>query len=203
MLQLLLAQLVVPPTQRGPIRLPQTGTTQEELVDDTSNIKTRIEIGEEEKRIINNIKVDDKRYVIQGLSIYSADKIENLLNKCKSIQQIDSHERALSCLNLVQNELKRDGYTTTLVTLEKRKDQTIFHVKEGRISQVIIRGEESSPRLRKRIEDKTKFIAGEILHMPTLQRNLRLLKLVAGVNRIDAKLSLLKDKLESAKLEIT
>ena len=39
--------------------------------------------------------------------------------------------------------------------------------------------------------------------MPTLQRNLRLLKLVAGVNRIDAKLSLLKDKLESAKLEIT
>ena len=70
MLQLLLAQLVAPPTQRGPIRLPQTGTTQEELVDKTSNIKTCIEIGEEEKRIINsNIKVDDKLYVIQGLSI--------------------------------------------------------------------------------------------------------------------------------------
>lgn len=205
MLQLLLAQLVVPPTQRGPIRLPQTGTTQEEvLVDDTSNIKTRIEIGEEEKRIINsNIKEDDKPYVIEGLSIYSADKTDKLLNKCKRFQQIDSHTRALFCLNLVQNELKREGYITTAVTLEKRKDQTIFHVKEGRIAQVVIRGEESSLRLRKRIEDKTKFILGGILHIPTLQRNLRLLKLEAGVNSVDAKLSLLKEKLELAKLEIT
>jgi len=205
MLQLLLAQLVVPPTQRGPIRLPQTGTTQEEvLVDDTSNIKTRIEIGEEEKRIINsNIKEDDKPYVIEGLSIYSAVKTDKLLNKCKRFQQIDSRERALFCLNLVQNELKREGYITTAVTLEKRKDQTIFHVKEGRIAQVVIRGEESSLRLRKRIEDKTKFILGEILHIPTLQRNLRLLKLEAGVNSVDAKLSLLKEKPELAKLEIT
>ena len=205
MLQLLLAQLVVPPTQRGPIRLPQTGTTQEEvLVDDTSNIKTRIEIGEEEKRIINsNIKEDDKPYVIEGLSIYSADKTDKLLNKCKRFQQIDSHTRALFCLNLVQNELKREGYITTAVTLEKRKDQTIFHVKEGRIAQVVIRGEESSLRLRKRIEDKTKFILGGILHIPTLQRNLRLLKLEAGVNSVDAKLSLLKEKPELAKLEIT
>ena len=205
MLQLLLAQLVVPPTQRGPIRLPQTGTTQGEvLVDDTSNIKTRIEIGEEEKRIINsNIKEDDKPYVIEGLSIYSADKTDKLLNKCKRFQQIDSHKRALFCLNLVQNELKREGYITTAITLEKRKDQTIFHVKEGRIAQVVIRGEESSLRLRKRIEDKTKFILGEILHIPTLQRNLRLLKLEAGVNSVDAKLSLLKEKPELAKLEIT
>lgn len=205
MLQLLLAQLVVPPTQRGPIRLPQTGTTQGEvLVDDTSNIKTRIEIGEEEKRIINsNIKEDDKPYVIEGLSIYSAVKTDKLLNKCKRFQQIDSHKRALFCLNLVQNELKREGYITTVVTLEKRKDQTIFHVKEGRIAQVVIRGEESSLRLRKRIEDKTKFILGEILHIPTLQRNLRLLKLEAGVNSVDAKLSLLKEKPELAKLEIT
>jgi len=205
MLQLLLAQLVVPPTQRGPIRLPQTGTTQGEvLVDDTSNIKTRIEIGEEEKRIINsNIKEDDKPYVIEGLSIYSAVKTDKLLNKCKRFQHIDSHKRALFCLNLVQNELKREGYITTVVTLEKRKDQTIFHVKEGRIAQVVIRGEESSLRLRKRIEDKTKFILGEILHIPTLQRNLRLLKLEAGVNSVDAKLSLLKEKPELAKLEIT
>jgi hemolysin activation/secretion protein len=203
MLQILLAQLIVPPTQSGPIRLPQRGKTKDELVDDIDNLKTLIEIRETEKSNKNNKENNKnkyKTYAIQGLSIYNPGLIRSLLNKCKITQGEKTHEGAVFCLNLIQNKLKREGYITTKVILEENMGHIIFQAKEGKIDKVIVKGGE--PNLNRNIKDKTKIIEGKILHLPTLQRNLRLLKTVAGVERVDAKLSIVKDKLESAQLEI-
>jgi len=189
----LLAQLVAPPLQNSPVRLPSpaleapapgkgrppTIQPQEFPVPEQAPPGTPAPGSTPSKPAAGLLPV------IEGLTIYSPATARAILAGCVSIA--DPKERLQACATALRQRLADDGYVNTRVTISAAPAPGTIQVVEGRIAAITVTGPDA--RLNRRAQRLTNPLVNRVLHLPSLGRDLQLLRRQPGVGSIDAKLS--------------
>lgn len=169
---LLLAQLLAPSPQPGPVRLPAGlhGTPRQE-------------------RPVPLVAPPR----IEGLERYPPAVLQQLLQPCLapppgSPNPDPPAERLRRCAALLTSRLVADGYVNSRVfpLAEPTPNGTLLVV-EGRIVEVRVGSPD--PALRRRLQQLVLPLQGQVLHLPSLERQLELLDRLPGVGGVRASLN--------------
>ena len=200
---LFIAQLSAPTLQKGPIRLPAR-PPQEEAADPRK----------ENPPIIQNEIVDpidqqagrdsgrgstSTNITIQTQSLLSDEEIERLTHTCQK-EYSSAKNTGDMCAKHVKSYLNSIGYITTQATATAKDGRALININEGKLQEVSISA--GGGRLERKIKRLTSPLQGEVLHLPSIQRQLRLLKTIPGVKSIAARLTSINDDIQTAKLAI-
>ena len=191
---LLLAQLVAPPLQRGPARLPEPAPRQqprpntpgEKRNDDLklapgSGSPTQIKPRESQR---SSKSRDSALPHISGDLPYDNTQLETFLRGCDTGSDAESGLKR--CAELLNGQLQQDGYVNSRIYTETVPAPGQLTVVMGRLVELHVDSDE--PRLSQRVRQRLKNLIGRTLHLPTLQRKLHLLKQRSVVGSISGNL---------------
>lgn len=187
----LLAQLVAPPLQQGPARLPEqaplqqppsrrrdqtpvlTAPAQEALPAPGPGTPAQ---GPQPFRNQGPIPT------VLGSTPYSATELQQILSGCSQGAAAGNREALKACASALTARLTADGYINSRVYISPTPQGEGLEVVEGRIAELRI----SSPdtRLTATARRKLRPLLGSVLHIPSLQRQLLLLKDLPGVGQV-------------------
>ena len=190
---LLLAQLVAPPLQRGPARLPEPAPQQQPPSAQGHNRNDDL------KLIPKNISPEQPNHLearpsstpsnsalprINGDLPYSSSQLEALLRGCDADSDVKTSLKR--CAELLNGQLQQDGYVNSRVYTETVATPGQLTVVMGRLVELHVDSDE--PRLSQRVRKQLNNLIGRTLHLPTLQRQLRQLKQRSLVSTITGKI---------------
>jgi len=188
---LLLAQLVAPPLQRGPARLPEPAPRQQPepsnagddgnadlTLDPESGAAKQLNV--RQRSTFRNSPVPS----ISGDVPYSSTELETLLRGCGT--SIEFEPGLKRCAELLNGKLQQDGYVNSRVYTETTPSPGQLTVVMGRLVELHVDSDE--PRLSQRVRKQLKKLIGRTLHLPTLQRQLRQLKQRSVVGSVSGNL---------------
>ena len=194
----LLAQLVAPPLQNSPIRLPGPEAGQQRPDERKAPVPVEIQVGpstpiktprpvetkpgerkEPEPQTVSNLPT------VTGLTIYSAKELTRILGNCGTQGKAD--ERLKACAAALTAKLVADGYVNTRVYTDEKTSPGHLTVVEGRIVELRVKSED--PRVARRVQRLLSPLQGAILHLPTIERQLQLLKRLPGITNVRGNLS--------------
>lgn len=196
----LLAQLVAPPLQQGPIRLPDQRPGLErpapQQPDGSSPIEVDPDPPEPQPQPPSSqpdadtppepepVPLSDLP-AIEGLTIYNPEQLRTILAACSAID--DPAERLQACAAALTARFVADGYVNSRVFVESEPAPGRLEVVEGRLVELRVNG--NDPWLNRRIARLMRSLQGQVLHLPTLEYNLQLLRRVPGVKEVRGNLS--------------
>lgn len=209
LLMFLLAQLVAPPLQQGPIRLPAQQPAQERpAARPAERQEPALELkdteppsapsppppapGPEEPVPLSALPA------IDGLTLYSREHLRTILASCSRIS--DSSERLQACASALTARFVADGYVNSRVYVQSTPAPGRLQVVEGRLVELRISG--NDPWLNRRVARLMGGLRGQILHLPTLEQNLQLLRRVTGVKQARGNLTRLGSDPAQASLSL-
>ncbi|MFS6826924.1 hypothetical protein [Cyanobium sp. ATX-6F1] len=190
----LLAQLVAPPVQQGPVRLPGPGATEQRPDRDRPAPK------------IDGLPVEPEVPAtpvptptgpgapstsrqalpeIRGFKRYSSAELSKILAPCLAIS--DPAERLKACAASLTARLVADGYVNSRVFVETSPAPGRLEVVEGKIVEVRVNAK--SAWLSRRVTRLLRPLQGEVLNLAEVERQLRLLQRQAGIKSIRSNLS--------------
>jgi hemolysin activation/secretion protein len=156
----LLAQLVAPPLQNSPVRLPGTGIeSPSPQQKDRDKVPFEVQPGtgtpvegtpSTPPTPVTPAKPSSPASAlpsVTGLTVYRAAQVELILALCAGIT--DPLERLQACGQALKKRLADDGYLNTRVTLRAEPVPGVIEVEEGRIAAVKVEG--SNSRLNRRL----------------------------------------------------
>ena len=177
---LLLAQLVAPPLQRGPARLPEPALRQQPSTqgdnrnDDLKLIPEGIS-PTKPKQLKAQPSSSSRSNLLPRISgdlPYSTTHLETLLQGCDTSRDVEAGLKR--CAELLTGQLQLDGYVNSRVYIETAPAPGRLTVVMGRLVELHVESDE--PRLSQRVRKQLGNLIGHTLHLPTLQRQLRQLK---------------------------
>ncbi|QNI52391.1 polypeptide-transport-associated protein/ ShlB-type [Synechococcus sp. RS9915] len=166
---LFLAQLVAPPLQPGPVRLPETAPlerpSQEQIFegDQTAPAETPApsdSTGPESPST-------SWRPPVQGKHPYSVEQLESILQDCGRPTVEATLKR---CAALLTARLIQDGYVNSRVYTLTDPSPGALDVVLGRIAE--LRVTSSDEDLKARVEKQLQPLIGTVLHLPTMEQAL-------------------------------
>ncbi|MCT0208740.1 ShlB/FhaC/HecB family hemolysin secretion/activation protein [Synechococcus sp. CS-1332] len=191
---LLLAQLVAPPLQDGPIRLPGPSRQFERPVPSEPLPPAPVDIRPLETPVS---EPDGTRPPpptpapgtqqpagplpeIRGLTLYSPLQVREILAECSRIA--DPLERLKACAVALSTRLVFDGYVSSRVYVVGEPAPGYLDVVEGRVVGIQVSG--GDPRLNRRVERLLRPLRGQILRLSTVEQQLQLLKRQPGIESV-------------------
>ena len=176
---LLLAQLVAPPLQRGPARLPEPAPRQQRAPSTPANDDLKLApqsdspaqpkpLEAQPSSTSNNSPLPR----INGNLPYSKTELETLLRGCNTSSDVETGLKR--CAELLNGQLQQDGYVNSRVYSETVPAPGQLTVVMGRLVELHV--ESDQPRLSQRVRKQLNNLIGRTLHLPTLERQLRQLK---------------------------
>jgi hemolysin activation/secretion protein len=201
-LPLLLAQLVAPPLQPGPVRLPApppdriapAGPPRREILSPDQ----RPEVAPP-RPSIPPAQGPAPLPQVQGLTLYNAATLRAILAPCANIQ--DPAARLQACAAALSSRLYADGYTNTRVYTRQDPPAGLLEVVEGRIAEVRVEGPDG--RLNRRLRNLLLPLQGRVLRLPELEAQVARLERLSGVGSLQASLNRLGSDPTRAVLVIT
>ena len=188
---LLLAQLVAPPLQPGPARLPE----------ETPLAPKRLGQPDQNRPIFalpdapgapatpgpRPMPSDDQPLspvpALEGKTPYSPDVLRRILSACRRSTQTQTLN---ACAAALTARLTSDGYVNTRVYVRNTPAPGSLNVVEGRIAELRITSTDAA--LARDIRSRLKGLQGEVLHLPTLERQLVALRSLPAVGQIKGSL---------------
>jgi len=122
---------------------------------------------------------------IRGLTLYGPQQVEAILAECRRIA--DPAERLKACAVALSTRLVFDGYVSSRVYVEDAPAPTHLEVVEGRVVGVQVSG--SDAWLNRRVERLLLPLRDRILRLSTVERQLQLLKRQPGIESVRGTLS--------------
>ena len=195
----LLAQLVAPPLQNSPIRLPGPEAGQQRPVERKAPVPVEIQGepsappsspqtppmpgsgGQPSEPTPGAIPPPQ----VKGLTVYSPAEVSRILANCGS--KASGSERLKECAAALTARLVADGYVNTRVYTEDKPAPGHLEVVEGRIVELRVRSDDA--RLVHKVQRLLSPLQGSILHLPTIEEQLQLLKRLPGITNVRGNLS--------------
>ncbi|MFM7642348.1 MAG: ShlB/FhaC/HecB family hemolysin secretion/activation protein [Cyanobium sp.] len=202
---LLLAQLLAPSPQPGPVRLPAGLPAQPRhvrpvpltpLVPPTAEPRPPASGASPGAPPATDAPTTHPLPRIEGLERYPPAVLQQLLQPCLAPPPSapgpgpadGPAERLARCAALLTSRLVADGYVNSRVfPLTEPAPTGTLLVVEGRIVEV--RVESPDPLLRRRLQQLVLPLQGQVLHLPSLERQLELLDRLPGVSGVRASLN--------------
>jgi hemolysin activation/secretion protein len=201
----LLAQLIAPPLQQGPIRLPEQRPAQERPVQRRPPVdEPELERAPEPN---DPIPLDPSQPAegaeaepastptepvrlsalpeIEGLTVYSPQQLRTILASCGALA--DPAQKLIACAADLTAQFVADGYVNSRVFVEDSPAPGRLVVVEGRLMEVRVSGNDDW--LNRRVARLMRSLQGSVLDLQTLERNLQLLRRVPGVKEVRGNLS--------------
>jgi len=174
---LLLAQLVAPPLQLGPVRLPSTApqgplrdqqpapviTPGGEAMPPPAQEPTPPEAPGPSSAGPQRIPV------IRGATPYSPAELQRLLGPCSAIAV--QAERLRACALALSARLVADGYINTRVYDQPTPEPGYLEVVQGRLVELRVQGSDAG--LNARVLRWLSPLRGQVLHLPSLEARLQ------------------------------
>ena len=170
---LLLAQLVAPPIQPGPVRLPSTAPQQRPKDEDPlfdvpagatpQSPTTPATTGREQ----SGAQTVDWRPTIVGKTPYSDTELQAIVKDCgKASVNLTLN----ACAAALTARLIKDGYVNSRVYSLKTPEPGALEVVLGTIAELRITSEDEA--LQKQVQQQLSPLIGSVLHIPTLEKEL-------------------------------
>lgn len=187
------AQLVAPPLQPGPIRLPETSPLQRpkpgsqdppiQWFDGQPGESPQPQKHSPQKHPPQNIQPSGGARLpkIEGNHIYSKAELASLLKGCAKSTDAETLQ---ACAAALTARYVSDGYINTRVYASRDKGQFSLLVVEGRIAEVRISS--NNANLTNRLQPLIKPLQGQILNLASLQSKLNQLRRFPGVGQVKA-----------------
>ena len=170
---LLLAQLVAPPLQPGPVRLPNTAP-QQRPKDDGAVFKVPPGSSADPKKTESNQDAEaadpstsDWRPEVIGETPYSNEQIQQILSGCG---KANINATLNACAAQLTARLIQDGYVNSRVYSLKTPTPGALEVVLGTITELRIKSEDEA--LQQQIQEQLTPLIGSVLHIPTLEKEL-------------------------------
>ena len=192
---LLLAQLVSPPLQPGPARLPEQAPVQQlepespqtkPEVDDRQlapNNDSFTEPGASPSKPTSE-ENDDVSVEIRGTTPYSPSELQKLLRRCQADSSAET--RLKRCAEILSGQLQQDGYVNSRVFIDEEPAPAHLTVVMGRLVELHINSDDQ--QLRQKVRKRLANLLGQTLHLPSLQQQLQQLKQQSVVNSVTGSL---------------
>ena len=206
---LLLAQLVSPPLQPGPARLPNPAPVEQPKPD-----APIIEPGDDTQRLPQNDSSPEDRFkpqaepnttgeinpfpLINGETPYSKVELRKLLRLCQTESTLNN--RLKRCAEALTGKLQQDGYVNSRVFIDEPAPGQLTVVM-GRLVELQVNADD--PSLEKRVRKQLAKLVGGVLNLPSLQRQLQLLKQQSVVGSVAGNLGKLGSDPTQAVLTLT
>jgi hemolysin activation/secretion protein len=197
---LLLAQLVAPPLQRGPVRLP-TPVPQAQPGDQPAPVLTptpeEVEPAPERPQPPEPERPQPPEAPgpepagsqqipeIRGATPYPPSELQRLLGPCSALP--DRAERLRACALALSARLVADGYINTRVYDQPTPEPGYLEVVEGRLVELRVQGSDAA--LNARVQRWLDPLRGQVLHLPSLEARLQLVQRRTEVAQVRANLS--------------
>ena len=194
---LLFAQLVAPPLQQGPVRLPEEAPLDrrqrppqdsEPVLRDGGPIKASPSVPAAPTPSSPSGGADLPLPAIQGSTPYSASQLRSIFGNCLAgkTTKSDPQEGLKACAATLTARFIADGYINSRVYITSSPGGDKLEVVQGRIAEIRVRS--SDARLAAMVRTKVRSLVGSVLYLPTLQRQLLLLKGLTGVGQVQGNL---------------
>ncbi|CAK24818.1 ShlB/FhaC/HecB family hemolysin secretion/activation protein [Synechococcus sp. CS-197] len=193
---ILLAQLVAPPIQPGPARVPEREIPTSQPATIQLDIDNEANDGRKGGKGTKNNNEDNIN--IEGKSPYSDDQTKEILENCD--QSFDSSS-ADSCVTKFNSRLQKDGYINTRVVAETKNGTTNLIIIPGRLVEINVNAKDKS--LGKEIENKLKPLLDETFNIITIKNSLLSLERSGIASKITGSIGKLGSNPTKATLNIT
>ena len=174
---LLLAELIAPPVQPGPVRLPAPPPLEAPLArpEPLSPSPSPSPQGHQEGALPT----------VRGFMPYGSAALAEILAPCRSVA--GESARLAACAEALLARLFRDGYINTRVVPQPAPAPGVLEVVPGRIERIDVLS--SSPVLQRRVNRLIQPLQGEVLHLPSLSARLNQLQRLPGVGLVRSNLN--------------
>ena len=194
---LLLAQLVAPPVQNSPVRLPQPSGLESRPVHrdgppppavevqpfQTPGVKPGPTTPDGGKPAVDGAM--SPLPSIKGLDRYGPKELRRALASCLVIE--NTQERLNACAAALTARLVADGYVNSRVYVQTSPAPGYLEVVEGRLVELRVTG--PNPSLNRRVQHLLSPLQGQVLNVPQVERELQLLKRLPSISSVRGNLS--------------
>ena len=204
-----LAQLVSPPLQPGPARLPDPAPVEQRRPDppivQPDNDSQPLPLddnssGAPAKPLQEPAPTKDSSPFpqVKGKTPYSQVELQKILRLCQRDNKLDN--RMKRCAEALSGTLQQDGYVNSRVFINEPAAGQLTVVM-GRLVELQVNAE--NPGLQQRVRKQLSKLVGAVLHLPTLQRQLQQLKQRSVVGSVAGNLGKLGSDPTQAVLTLT
>ena len=199
---LLLAQLVAPPLQPGPVRIPEPIPTERppsRPVDDVPLNPAPLQEPQQPQRPTSKEQTTAPWFPpVEGSAPYSSEQLTEIISSCSEGSPSLSLQR---CAEALTAQLQRDGYVNSRVFVEEEPAPGRLVVVTGRLVELHV--DATTPALERRVRKALANLIQKPLLLPALQTRLRQLKQQQVVGSISGNLGKLASDPTQAVLRIT
>ena len=192
---LLLAQLVAPPIQPGPARIPERQSPA--ASDDAIQLEVKDKKEEQNESDVNKQR-DGQSVEFEGSSPYNDEKTQKILKNCEL--SVDS-SRKNSCVNQLNSQLQKDGYINTRVVAEEINGQVKLIIIPGRLVEINVNSKNEG--LAREIKDKLAPLLDQIFNIIQIKNALLDLERLGIVSSLSGSIGKLGSNPTKATLNIT
>ena len=203
MLPILLAQLIEPPLQPSPVRLPASQPTNTRSRSSDNKLILNLPNGspgsdtDSKRKSKQNVSTQALPKV-RNLTIYSDDQLRTFLSPCLSIS--NPRERLDQCAAALTAQFRADGYINSRVYVSEDSSGADLIAKEGILTEIRVINDQ--PRLAKKVGRLLKNKKGQILNIVDLENQLQLLRKLPNILQIRGNLSKLGSDPQLATLRL-
>ncbi|MGB1776494.1 MAG: ShlB/FhaC/HecB family hemolysin secretion/activation protein [Synechococcus sp.] len=169
---LFLAQLVAPPLQPGPVRLPST-TIEQRTTPEQGPVFEQPKSGDRAPEGVDNTEAMGSTTPLSWTPDVVGDDFftdEQLNAAFKTCRQGSVAETLNNCAAKLTAQLLSKGYINSRVYVLQKPEPGALEVVLGRISEVNITS--TDPALQSKAEQELNGLIGDVLHLPTLEQAL-------------------------------
>ena len=186
----LLAQLVAPPIQNSPVRLPGPEAGQQRPTEQKKPIPLDIQGLPQQPAPSPDTRPRPEQTTppppVSGLTVYSRTQLGRILDSCGNGAP-NAGERLKQCAAVLTARLVADGYINSRVYTKDTPAPGSLEVVEGRIVELRVKSDDA--RLARKVQRLLKGLQGSILHLPSVEGRLQLLKRLPGITNVRGNLS--------------
>lgn len=173
----LMAQLVAPPLQNSPVRLPGPDAGERRPASQPTPPPLDVEVAPPPAEPVEPPAAEpgvtrQGLPQVRGLTVYSPEILISILERCRTIA--DPAERLNACAAALKARLEADGYLNTRVYTSSTPAPGVLDVVEGRIVELRVEGPDTW--LNRRVSRLLSPLRGSVLRVSTVERDLQLLR---------------------------
>ena len=189
---LLLAQLVSPPLQPGPARVPDPAPVQQL---EPESPQTKPDVDDRQLAPNNDSFTEpgvspsepasedngDISVEIKGTTPYSTSELRKLLRRCQA--ENSPQTRLKRCAETLSGQLQQDGYVNSRVFIDEEPAPAHLTVVMGRLVELHVNSDDQ--QLQQKVRKRLASLLNQTLHLPSLQQQLQRLKQQRGGEQRD------------------
>ena len=200
----LVAQMVAPNTQPGPLRLPAKkpqNITIPSDVRDELKLDQGIDLPEPQQKNIEQGEGTsrpgpDKQIRIKGELPYDSKELQEILGTCSA--EVDPQTRLTQCAASITTRLVADGYINSRVFVTSTAEGDQLELIEGRITEIRVSG--ASESLNNSVYNKLEQLKSGALNIFSLDQQLSAIRQERLIQRLQARLKRLGSQISETAL---